>query len=385
MSFGKTLGSIGNFAFWDCKKLQNFTLPDSLYALCQECFSGCSSITTVKVPDKLTFFDAGVFSRCTSLKTAYIGGSSVDGYTNSYGLFTGCTSLTKITVSSKNIAFSSVDGVLYSKDKKTLIDYPIGRKDKTVKLPEGVTDIAIDAMRYAKCEYIVLPTTIKSIGEAAVEDMPNLISIKNTSNRSISLADNYDPFYVDGKKVTAIKAKQTVYTARKYTVKSVKLSTTEYSYNGKTKTPKVTVTAADGTKLKSGKDYTVTYPKKRKNVGTYTVKVKMKGLYKGTKKVTFKILPRKTSIEKLTAGKKSLTIKWAKKKTQVSGYQIRYSTNSSMKNAKKIKITDTSTTSYKKSKLKSGKKYYVQVRTYKKVDGKNYYSAWSDKASKKVK
>ena len=39
----------------------------------------------------------------------------------------------------------------------------------------------------------------------------------------------------------------------------------------------------------------------------------------------------------------------------------------------------------KVSKLKGGKKYYVQVRTYKKVSGKTYYSSWSKAKAVKTK
>ena len=66
------------------------------------------------------------------------------------------------------------------------------------------------------------------------------------------------------------------------TAKSVSLSTTTYTYDGKVKKPKVTAKDKKGKKI-AAKYYTVKYPSGRKNVGTYTVKVKFKGKYKGTK------------------------------------------------------------------------------------------------------
>ena len=92
------------------------------------------------------------------------------------------------------------------------------------------------------------------------------------------------------------------------------------------------------------------------------------------------LMPQKTTLKKLKAGKKAFTVSWTKK--AYSGYQIRYSLKSSMKSAT-YKNVSASKTSLKVKKLKTRKKYYVQIRTYKTVDGKKCYSAWS--SAKKVK
>ena len=129
-------------------------------------------------------------------------------------------------------------------------------------------------------------------------------------------------------------------------------------------------------------NYTVTYPTGRKNVGKYTVKVTFKGNYSGSKNLTFTINPPKTSISKLTAGKKAFTVKWAKKQAQVTGYEIQYSTSSSFaKGNKTVKVTSAKTVSKTISKLTGGKKYYVRIRTYKTVGKTPYYSDWSAKKS----
>ena len=94
--------------------------------------------------------------------------------------------------------------------------------------------------------------------------------------------------------------------------------------------------------------------------------------------------PAKTSISKLIKGKKAVTVKW-KKKSDVTGYQIRYSLKSSMKGSKTVTVKSAKTTSKKVKKLKKKKKYYVQVRTYKVVNGKTYWSSWSAKKSVKTK
>ena len=72
-------------------------------------------------------------------------------------------------------------------------------------------------------------------------------------------------------------------------IKRVTLSQTRYKYDGKTKTPKVTVKDSDG-KIISSKYYKVTYPKARKKAGTYTVKIKFSGRYKGTVSKKYRIV-----------------------------------------------------------------------------------------------
>ena len=91
-----------------------------------------------------------------------------------------------------------------------------------------------------------------------------------------------------------------------------------------------------------------------------------------------KKVPPKTSITSLAKGSKKFTVKWSKK-SSITGYQIRYSTSSSMSSPKTVTITKSGTTSKTISKLKKKKKYYVQVRTYKTYNGKKYYSSWSTK------
>ena len=102
-------------------------------------------------------------------------------------------------------------------------------------------------------------------------------------------------------------------------------------------------------------------------------------------KKTFKIVPKTTSISKLTAGKKKLTVKWKKQATQTTGYQLQYGTSSKFKGAKTATITKNKTVSKAISKLKAKKKYYIRVRTILKINGKTYYSKWSKIKSVKTK
>ena len=160
----------------------------------------------------------------------------------------------------------------------------------------------------------------------------------------------------------------------------VRLSATSYTCNGTVHRPKVSVKDKNGKVIPSS-GYTVTYETGSKNVGRYKVTVRMKGKYQGTISKTYDILPKGTSIAKLTAKPKGFTVKWKKQSNQTSGYQIQYATNKSFKSAKIKTITKNKTTQLTLQKLKAKKKYYVRIRTYKtvKVNGKSVklYSGWS--------
>ena len=165
----------------------------------------------------------------------------------------------------------------------------------------------------------------------------------------------------------------------------IKLDKTSFTYDGWSQYPSVTVKTASGTKLSNYFDYTVTYASGSKNVGTYKVTVKALDNYTGTKTLTFKINPAKTTVSKLTAGKKSLKVAITKKSEQVTGYEVQYSTSKSFKSYKTKKLTSYKKTSLTLSGLSAKKTYYVRVRTYKTVKGVKYYSGWSTIKSQKTK
>ena len=104
-----------------------------------------------------------------------------------------------------------------------------------------------------------------------------------------------------------------------------------------------------------------------------------------TTKNTETVKPKKTSIKKLSKGKKKFTVTWAKV-SGVKGYQIQYSSDKKLKkNNKSVTVTKQKTTKATVKKLESKKKYYVRVRTYKTVNGKKIYSSWSKVKSVKTK
>ena len=219
------------------------------------------------------------------------------------------------------------------------------------------------------------------------------VTVKDSKGRKLKNGTDYTVKYSSGRKNVGRYAVKVTFkgnysgTVKKTfkinpaKVSNVKLSSTSYTYNGKTKTPGVTVKDKKGRKLKKGTDYTVKYSSGRKNVGRYAVKVTFKGNYTGSKTVYYYIIPKSTSISRVSALRKGFKLSWKKQKTQTTGYQIQYSTSKKFKKAKAVNVSKNKTTSKSIKKLSSKKKYYVRVRTYKKVKingkTKKVYSSWS--------
>ena len=169
------------------------------------------------------------------------------------------------------------------------------------------------------------------------------------------------------------KAEAAYKTAKRaaYSSAKISLSTTKYTYNGKAKRPTVKGLSA----FVNGTDYTIAYKSNVKS-GKATVTVTGKGDCAGlsAKTATFRIVPNKAAISKLTKGKRNMKVRIkSQKKAAVSGYQIAYKYG---KSGKYKKVTTTKLTK-KIRKLKTKKYYYVKVRAYKKIDGKKYYGTYS--------
>ena len=159
-------------------------------------------------------------------------------------------------------------------------------------------------------------------------------------------------------------------------IKTVALSASVFTYDGKTKNPTVSIKDTVGKKI-SFTYYTIKKSPGRKNIGSYTYKISFSGRYKGTKSLVFSINPKSTEIVSLRSESKGFTAKWKKQVTQTTGYVLEYADNNKMKSSKTITISDNTSVSKKVQSLNANKRYYVRVRTFKKVGTKKYLSDWS--------
>lgn len=142
--------------------------------------------------------------------------------------------------------------------------------------------------------------------------------------------------------------------------------------------PTIRVLDRKGKTLKQGTDYSLTYPKNAKTPGYYTVTVTFKGSYCLTYKPHFWISPKEPQITSLKAKKGGFTLKW-KKPAYATGYEIRYSTSPrfTKKTTRTVRVNGSSTKSRTVLRLARNKKYYIDIRCYRKIKSYTVYSYYT--------
>lgn len=147
--------SIGHDAFRGCR-MENISIPSSITHIDTSAFNSCTWLTSIEIPSQVSEIEA----------TAFLG----------------CDKLTSIQVDSDNPYFTSLDGVLFNKNKTEIICVPKGIKGQ-YSIPSGVTIIGDDA--FYGCDYLTaieIPSSVTRIGEGAFGSCDQLTSIEIPSN-----------------------------------------------------------------------------------------------------------------------------------------------------------------------------------------------------------
>ena len=140
---------------------------------------------------------------------------------------------------------------------------------------------------------------------------------------------------------------------------------------------------SDNKSVKVDKNGKVTIAKNFVGKATITVTA-TSGSVKSTKKVTITVNPTGTTFRSVYNGAgKKLKAYW-NRNSQVSGYQLQYGTSKNFTGCKTVTLNSNKYTGSVRTGLKKNATYYVHIRTYKRVSGKTYYSAWSKVKSFKV-
>ena len=139
---GAKVTNIGRNAFFDCHELTSVTIPKGVTSIGGSAFSQCGGLTSVTIPSSVTNLDGYSFYYCSKLKSITIP-SKVTNIGS--GAFNNCRGLLEFVVEDGNPAYRSLDGVLYNKDRTSLIQYPCA-KPGTLTIPVSVTSIGHGAL-----------------------------------------------------------------------------------------------------------------------------------------------------------------------------------------------------------------------------------------------
>ena len=162
---------IGDYAFENCANLSRVSIKSGLTSIGKSAFIDCESLASIVLPDGVTQIGDYAFNNCKSLASLTLPAS----VTNiGEDVFSGCSTLARIEVDSENQNYTSLDGVLFSKDLIKIIRYPEGRSgDYTI--PSNVTSIGNFAFKgCAGLTNVIIPNGVTSIGELAFSGCKNL-------------------------------------------------------------------------------------------------------------------------------------------------------------------------------------------------------------------
>ncbi len=167
--------SIGDYSFFGCSSLTEITIPEGVTLIDGYAFNGCSSMMTVTLPKTLASIDNSAFEGCSRLKAITI----PEGVTSiGDSVFLKCSELSGIEVSVNNNDYTSINGVLYNKDKTKIICYPGRKKEQSYNIPKSVTSIAeYTFYECSELKTITIPEGVTSIGEYTFSGCSSLTTI----------------------------------------------------------------------------------------------------------------------------------------------------------------------------------------------------------------
>ncbi len=209
ISIPKEIETIANQAFYKCEALKKIDFSDGVKEIKEAAFSYCSALEEIHLSKVLTKIGKEAFYACSSLTEITLPKKLINIGEDAFGA---CKALKEIKVEAGNAAFTSIDGVLFNKEKTTLLTFPFANT-ANYQVPVGTTKIApsafsecnklasiqfpntlieIGSEAFYKClklENITLPNSITAVGEGAFYGCEGLLLVELSKSMTI-IPDN---------------------------------------------------------------------------------------------------------------------------------------------------------------------------------------------------
>jgi len=367
------ISKVNDHMFSNCAGLKSVTLPNTVTSLGDYAFSGCTGLERITLPTGLSEMGTGAFHNCQSLRSITIPPEITE---ISPWCFSKCRSLTSIVIP---------NGVTYISEGA--FENCTGMRK--AKIPDSVTLIDDNAFYYYDSYYDEdtsgdsSPVIMKPIPDLVINGIGGAYAEKYARDNGFDFVDVCKPSTPSTLTVSAGIGQVTV--QWKGVSSAITGYQIQYSKNSSMQGYKLITVSKSTLKrtIKNLEDSKKYYFRVR---AYYKYKEKNHYSSWSSKKTATTVKLAKPNGFKLTVGKGKCTVKWSKV-SDATGYKIRYSTNSKMTSSKTKTKTISKKTTVKNDVmlLASGRVYYFQIRAFKIVGGKNYYSEWSNILSAKIK
>lgn len=168
-----SVSSIGSSAFRNCIGVFSISLPQQLNSIEDHTFDGCRKLEQIDIPQSIKRIGRFAFRDCQRISSLFLPASALEFYSNSVN---GCSMMRSINVDSMNPVFSSVDGVVYSKDSSSLIRCPEGKFN--IRFPQKILTVTSSSFHgCSELKQISFPPSIRTLEPSAFEECNGLDSL----------------------------------------------------------------------------------------------------------------------------------------------------------------------------------------------------------------
>lgn len=167
VNFPDSIIEMGELAFYNCDGIETFVSPKNVTYISGQLFDQCDNLKEVIFSDNVTSINGTSIENCKSIERIVLPLSLEEFKFNREHFTSDCPNLKEIIIDDRNRSFSTEDGVLFDKLKKTLIKYPGGKEDISYTVPNSVVSIDNRAFYNTKLVSVEIPESVKIIGSSA--------------------------------------------------------------------------------------------------------------------------------------------------------------------------------------------------------------------------